>query len=262
MFSKNEMRKKLSCALKNRELYAVFQPKVDVTNNQIYSLEALIRWHYQGQDIPLSTFYTLLQSDLLGHQVFKFIIKESLDMHKKLLDEGLTCAMSINVSNPTLKLPHAAEEILELLEKSHIDKAAVKLEILECVDIFSDEIIQDNLKRLKASGIPLILDDFGSGEFFLKNIQLVDFDAIKIDREICLTAQSNNLIRDIISSVVVYGQQNSKVIIAEGIETEPQQALMRSQGVEVFQGYLFARPMAQRQVLPWLNNFYQQAAGY
>ena len=258
MFIQNEIRKKLSCGLKNNELYAVFQPKVDVTHNQIYSLEALIRWRSQGRDIPLSVFYTLLQNDWLGHQAFKFIFQQSVEMYKRLTAEGLSCPMSINISNPTLQLPHAAEEILERIETSKIDKSALKLEVLECVDIYSDAVIQDNLSLLKRYGIPLILDDFGSGEYFLKNIQLVDFDAIKIDRNMCLSAQTNRLLCDIISSVVKYGQQNRKVIIAEGIETEPQQALMRSQGIEVFQGYLFARPMTTAQVSPWLNDFYQQ----
>lgn len=255
MFTTSSLRKKFSEGLKNNEFYPLFQPTVHSTNKEIYSFESLIRWKHQGKEIPICYFNKILQEDHLGHRILEFVIDESVALHKKLESQGVANNFSVNVSTPSLIFPNAAARLIEIIEKKNIDKSVIKLEILESVNILSDDIIIENIRQLKNYGFEVLLDDFGEGEFFLKNATAIDFDAIKLDRQLCVSAQENFLARKIISSVVEYSQYTNKKVIAEGIETEDQKNLLHDLGVSIFQGYYFARPMTKEALLPWIKTF-------
>lgn len=255
MLNKQELRKNLHYGIVNNELYAVFQPEVSAHDQLIYSIESLVRWRHHDQEVPLSEFCHLLQEDSLGHQVFRFMLKEAVNMLQTLKQQEMQHSISVNISTPTLALPDHGRQIVDFLAQAGVSTCDIKFELVECVDVRSDKVIQDNINCLKSAGYEVLLDDFGAGGFYMSNSNVVDFDAIKLDRDLCSHSWSNKLKEKIIISLSEYGRQYGKKIIAEGVETEEQYQKLRAAGVNIFQGYLFAFPMRKENLIPWITSF-------
>ncbi|WP_158783920.1 EAL domain-containing protein [Pantoea sp. BAV 3049] len=260
MLNKRELRKNLHYGIVNNELYAVFQPEVSTHDKRIYSVESLVRWRHHDQEVPLNQFCHLLQEDSLGHQVFLFMLKEAVTMLEILKKQGMQHSISLNISTPTLALPDHGSEIVDFLARAGVSTSDIKFELVECVDVRADRVIQDNINHLKSAGYDVLLDDFGAGGFYMGNSNVVDFDAIKLDRDLCTCSWSNKLKEKIIISLSEYGRQYGKKIIAEGVETEEQHERLKAAGVNIFQGYLFALPMRKEKLIPWITSFTGNAA--
>jgi EAL domain-containing protein (putative c-di-GMP-specific phosphodiesterase class I) len=110
--------------------------------------------------------------------------------------------------------------------------------------IIADPVLAaEVVTRLRIKGIGLAIDDFGTGHSSLGNLRRLPIDVLKIDRSFVEDIEQSPEAYDIVATIVAMAKALSLDVVAEGVETEPQAALLRSHGVEVMQGYLFARPM-------------------
>ena len=152
--------------------------------------------------------------------------------------------MAVNVSARQFRQPEFVAETLAAIEETGARADRLKLELTETLLIENVEETIEKMHQLKQNGIGFSLDDFGTGYSSLSYLKLLPLDQLKIDRSFVRDVLVDPNDASIARSIVALGQALGLGIIAEGVETEAQRALLAELGCECCQGYLFGRPMA------------------
>jgi len=235
------LEKDLSNALKNNELFLVYQPKIDSQNNKIVGVEALLRWkHHKFGLIPNSKWIPILENSKSLKEIGIWVLQKALeDIYKLNKEFNLNLKVSINVDIKELTNDYYQKEIMKLsLNKRKI----LILELLERKAIkYWDELfkIREYFKKLS---IKFSFDDFGTGNTTLKYLTKLLPDEIKIDRSFVMNIHiSNNKI--ITKAIIAMAKSLDIKVVAEGVETEDELKVLNELGCFVIQGFLFAKPM-------------------
>ena len=240
----------LAAALKNAirsnngELQLHFQPEVSAGDGHILCIEALLRWNNPrhgaiGPDrfVPLAEETGLILE--LGHWVLSTACRQLAEWRQL----GIASRMAINVSAHELKQSDFTERLQALVREHRLDFSALELEVTETALVHSIESTADNLDRLRALGVRIALDDFGTGYSSLAHLSTLPINKLKIDREFVrgIDHALNN--RYIVEAMIRLADQLGIDVIAEGVETASDLAVLRELGCEQVQGWLFHRPM-------------------
>jgi len=235
------LEKDLSKALKNRELFLVYQPKIDSRNNKIVGVEALLRWKHQrfgiipnGKWIPILEKSKYLKE--IGLWVLHKATKDISNLNKEL---NINIKVSVNVDIKEFSSSYYLDE----LEKLPLEiRQILILELLERKAIkYWDELLKMR-GYLKKFSIKFSFDDFGTGNTTLKYLTKLLPDEIKIDRSFVKNIHiSNNKI--ITKAVIAMAQSLDINTIAEGVEKKEELEVLNDLGCFIIQGFLFAKPM-------------------
>ncbi|KUQ83622.1 MULTISPECIES: EAL domain-containing protein [Enterobacter cloacae complex] len=154
--------------------------------------------------------------------------------------------LSFNICAKQLNSPRVIEAVTNF-KKVFDGRIAVTLEIVERGTMNLDDFALDAMQQLTESGVRFAIDDFGSGSSCLKYIEHAGFSTIKIDK--CLTIASNGslIYSAVIDSIVTLAERLKIHVIAEGIENKEQLSLLKDKGVDIFQGYLFSKPVSMHE---------------
>ncbi|MEZ4334353.1 MAG: EAL domain-containing protein [Myxococcota bacterium] len=221
-----------------------YQPQVDVRTGEPLALEALVRWTMPGRGpvspvefIPIAEEAGLIQG--LGAGVLR---RACADCRAWRSDGFPKLRVAVNLSPLQLRRADIVEQIEACLEQTDLEADALELELTESALLEQTTTVVRNLERLRELGIRLALDDFGTGYASLSYLKRVEFDALKIDRsfvrDVCVDAGD----RAIVSAVAAIGRTFGLHVVAEGVETEVQEELIRQEGCDAMQGYLVGRP--------------------
>lgn len=234
----NELRK----ALENKELYLVYQPVLDMIDNQIICYEALIRWDSQlfGKVSP-DVFIKVAETTNLISTLEEFVFEKCFNEIKAFEARGEELLLSINLSSKGLVDVSFIHTIERLLRNTKITAANVQIEITETAIIENFDLAKRNLMRLKHLGFTIALDDFGTGYSSLTYLHQLPIDTMKIDRTFALQRGQGKQ-HEILSSIIDLGHKLKFKIISEGIETEAQKQFFIELGCHYGQGYLFGKP--------------------
>lgn len=222
-----------------------YQPQVLATG-QMCGAEALVRWVHPrrglvspGEFIPLAEKSGLILP--LGDWVLKQACTHLADWARDPDTAHLT--LSVNVSARQFRQPDFVAQVLSIVERSGIDPQRLKLELTEGMLVNNIEDTIDKMNALKAHGIGFSLDDFGTGYSSLSYLQRLPLDQLKIDQAFVrdLLNSPNDLA--IARTVISLGENLRMGVIAEGVETEGQRAMLASIACPSFQGYLFSKPL-------------------
>jgi EAL domain-containing protein (putative c-di-GMP-specific phosphodiesterase class I) len=231
-----------------QQLELHYQPKVWLDSGRLKGFEALLRWnHPQRGRIPPTDFIPIAEKcgliARLGEWVAKTALRQLRDWQLRgIVTRGIT--MAVNVSSHQLHSPDIFECVSRELEETHIPACCLVLEITESALIDSEQSVQALLERIVAAGIGLDLDDFGTGYSCLSYLHRLPFRSIKIDRSFVqmMTEEPKSL--KLVSSIIELARSLEMGVIAEGVETEEQEILLRKLGCPVAQGYRYCRPMS------------------
>jgi blue light- and temperature-responsive anti-repressor len=213
-----------------------FQPIVDIESQKVFAYEALVRGRANE---PAGAVFAALQSSEL-HAFDRAARIKAIGLAASL---GLTTGLSLNFMPRSLEtLPDAISSTIDAVRKAGLSERKVFLEVTE------GELIQDlagfsaTINQYRASGIHLVIDDFGAGHSGLN--LLADFlpDVIKIDIHLVRDIDSKGPRQAIVRAVIQVCDELGIEVIAEGIETELEYRWFKRAGVRLFQGYLFGRP--------------------
>jgi len=175
----------LKKAIKNEELVLYFQPKIDIKNNHVKGVEALIRWNHPKKGI-LTPFHFIDIAERGGiiHLIDSYVLEKSIQTLKKWSKNPYLKDLSIavNISANKFLEPNFVEELKSLLNKYKIDPSKLQIEITETLSIQNFEYTIAILNEIKALGIKIALDDFGTGYSSLNYIKKIPFDILKIDQ--------------------------------------------------------------------------------
>ncbi len=234
-FIERELRR----ALAEGGLDVHYQPIVTADGTAITGVEALVRWtHPERGAIPPDAFVPVAERTGQIGALGEFVLRRALDDARRWPQ----LSVAINVSPVQVRDPTLVVLASDALSASQIPPSQVVLEMTESVLIENPEEAKRRLDALRAIGVRLALDDFGSGYSSLTYLQRFKFDRLKIDRGFVRPLGKIRGSEAIIQAIVALGRALDLRIMAEGVETEEQRVLLRLAGCEEMQGFLFAKP--------------------
>lgn len=236
----------LRSAIDRQELSMHYQPIVALNDGRIIGFEALLRWHHSEFGmIPPNKFIPIAEQAGLIQPITVWILKETctqLSQWQKISPEYKNLIISVNISGKHLSNDDLIDDVEEVLESSRIDPKTLKLEITESVAMENAEHTINVLNKLKHIGVQLSIDDFGTGYSSLSYLHRLPFDTLKIDRSFVYLVGENGENSQILQTIISLAKNLKMRVIAEGVETPSQLAVLRNLGCDYAQGFLLAKP--------------------
>lgn len=249
-------------ALRDRKFDIHLQPVIETGSGRVIAAEALLRWDPREVDLPpLSTTLEATRHDALGQDLDRYVLDLSLSRLEQLQSEfGVDCpGLNINVSPTTLGDPAFLGHLARSLGRYRIDPSLICLEITEQVTADVDDALLTCIRHVKALGVRVAIDDFGSGYSSLTRLNRLDVDVIKIDRSLVSDVVDSERSGDIVTSVLHIGRSLDIEIVAEGVETAAQRAWLDAAGCPYVQGFLISRPLPWEDALGYLRTVVRTA---
>lgn len=244
-------------AIASNDLAVAFQPLVDARTSVWLGVEALARWVNKrtGASIGPDEFIPIAERsgliELLGLQILRKALVESRNW------PGLK--ISVNVSPAQFRNPAFPEHVARILAETGADAKLLTLEITEGIFMRNPERAQRIVKSLKALGVSISLDDFGSGFSSIGYLRQFDFDRLKIDRSFIAALDHEANAPNVIQATVALANAFNIPVTAEGVEREEQAVILRLSGCDEFQGYLFGKPMAASEISKFMRREIDEA---
>lgn len=247
-----ELEARLRDAFQKDELTNHFQPIVELETQRTRAIEALTRWSHPelglvspGEFIPIAEEVGLIV------QIGEWALRDACEHLAGWKRTGRLpdVSMSVNVSVRQFESPGflpAVEEALRL-----VDASRLRLEITESAVISSPRKAEEILDHLHGLGIGIALDDFGTGYSSLSYLHRFPFDVLKVDRSFVGRMIEDPQSRQIVRTIVDLGRSLGLTLVAEGIETEAQLAMLLDLGCELGQGFLFSKALPDADLVDW-----------
>ena len=236
-----------------------YQPIVDLRTSAIVGFEALIRWnHPQLGLIYPGSFISIAEETGLIVPMTQLTAQRAcgdLCYWQDQLQDKLKLTLNINLSSKHFLSPTLLDDIKEILSKTGMPPEQLKLEITETALMEdADETIR-LVHRLKDLGLQLVIDDFGTGYSSLSYLQRLPIDTLKVDRSFVSRIQSEpDGNRNIVEAIISLAHRLKMIVVAEGVETEEQFAILMEMQCQFGQGYLFSKPLPKPKVDELIEN--------
>jgi diguanylate cyclase (GGDEF)-like protein len=248
-------------ALRRYELFLVYQPLINIASGKVTGLEALVRWQHPEHGVmnPLDFIGIAEESNLihlLGDHVFQIACAQV----KRWQDNGMeSIPIAVNVSPRQFQWEGIVERLLAIIEASGVSPGLLQIELTESAIMKDSDGARRKLSELQRHGISLSVDDFGTGHSSLASLQSFPIDTLKIDRSFVERSETQEGIA-ILRAIVLMAHALRMTVVAEGVETEAQLALLRKIGCDHAQGFLLAYPVVADEIPALLQRLDAQAA--
>ena len=239
----------LRTAIDSDALYLHFQPIVHLPSRRVHALEALARWqHPVFGNIPPTEFIALAEANGDMPRLGQWIVRRACQEARQFV--GSYCdRVAINVSMWQLLQDEFLSHLDESLRLSGMKPHEIEIELTESVFAQKPERVLEIMSELRKRGVAISIDDFGTGYSSLSYLQRFPATVVKIDRS--FTANLERGGNSIIRAALELGKSLSMTVVIEGVETDTALHQLQALGASIFQGYLFARPMAAAAVPEW-----------
>lgn len=246
-----EIERALRHALHDNEFEMVYQPQVELETGQLVGFEALLRWNSRELGMVPPREFIPIAEDAgmivpIGHWLLReacFQLASWVDLARRDLKIG------VNVSTVQFRQTGFVDTVAAAVRDARIEPHLLEIEITESVLIDELELAVQILRRLDRLGVRTALDDFGTGYSSLAYLQRLPIQTLKIDRSfvsalaLSPTGRAGPAV-PIVEAITAMGRKLGKRLVGEGIETQAQARYLAKIGVELAQGYLYARPMS------------------
>lgn len=247
----------LRYALERDELVLYYQPVMDMPDQQLYSVEALLRWrHPEHKLISPDKFISLAEETGLIIPIGEWVIKTVCTQIKTWQNQGyIVPRVAINLSGRQFRDKDLTKNIARILNETGVEAEYITLEITESMLIDNIEKVVETLKCLSEMGIHISIDDFGTGYSSLSYLKRFPIHTLKIDRTFVRDIVTDKNDRTIVAAIIAMAHSLEMDVIAEGIETEEQLNLLIAQKCDHYQGYYFSRPVPVSEIESILKKF-------
>jgi EAL domain-containing protein (putative c-di-GMP-specific phosphodiesterase class I) len=217
-----------------------------VTGN-IIGVEALLRWHHPERGV-LSPFHFIdvAEERSIIHDITQWVVETGCRQLKQWQDAGLMVSLAVNISPRNLADITFTQVVAEALEKTGADPRFLELEITENTLIENQASALKVLEQLREKGVGIAIDDFGTGYSSMAYLKRYPISKLKVDRHFIKDIQSEAPDEEevaIVSAMIAMADSLGMGVVAEGIETTHQQAILRELGCTFGQGFLYSRPV-------------------
>lgn len=235
----------LRYAIAKNELSLVFQPKIDISRNQIVGAEALLRWHnYELGSISPNVFIPLAENIGLIDEIGTWVINRACEEAMRwqgFSSENLHVA--VNVSPQQFRTGTLLEAVNSALALSGLPSNHLELEITESLLLQDSHKPLSILNTLHDQGVILTLDDFGTGYSSLSYLRRFPLQVLKIDRSFIHDLEVDQSSKALVDAIISMAHSLNLEIVAEGVENEQQLGYLRQRNVKIIQGFLFSPPV-------------------
>ncbi|HSH87624.1 MAG TPA: EAL domain-containing protein [Methylophilus sp.] len=251
---RTEQKRELRHALLNNEFQIYYQPVVDLKTGNVTKAEALIRWqHCSLGMVSPAEFIPLAEETGLIHEIGSWVLIESLAQVLKWRTRfHPDFQISVNLSPTQFKNTTYFDRWFTLLDSTADTSNCLCVEITEGVLLDASQKTAKQLMRFREAGIEVAIDDFGTGYSSLAYIKRIDVDYLKIDRTFITNIAAESTDFPLVEAIIMMAHKLGLKVIAEGVETEAQLALLNSMGCDYIQGYFYSKPLPQPDFEAWL----------
>ena len=251
-----EMEAELRHAIEDGHLKVYYQPIYDLATERVVEVEALVRWQHPDRGLlqPID-FIPFAESMGLILEIDRFVLEAGCQQVRSWdAGDGPTVGLTlgVNLSAREFRVPGIVEAVAEILRRTGLPAAQLKLEITESVVMIESDLTESIIRGLTALGVRIAIDDFGVGYSALGYLRRLSADTLKIDRSFVAGLGSSREDAAIVSATIALARALDLSVTAEGIETAAQAALLRELGCERGQGFLFSPPVPAEQLVDLL----------
>ncbi len=244
----------LTRALESGDLFLEYQPKIDLSTEEIVGLEALVRWRAPGGGVvPPYRFIGAAERTAVIYPLTREIFRMALDQAARWWRDGVRLGVAVNASVRVLDDPRFTLTVADELASRNLPPRILTIELTETALISSPLQARAALSELARLGVTISIDDFGTGFTSFRYLRDLDVGEIKIDRMFITDALRSRRDSAIIRSVAALARGFDVKIVAEGVEERAAWSELRRLGCTIGQGYSIARPMPADAVAPWVN---------
>ncbi len=239
----------LRTATERGELWLAYQPQIRPLDGAIVSVEALLRWSSpQHGNVPPGKFIPLAERTGLIDRLTDWVLAEALDAQVRWRRLDVDISVSVNISPLSLRSVDFAQRVATEVDDRDLPPSALMLEVTESMAFDIPEAVE-RLAPLHSRGVRISIDDFGTGYTSLSVLPQLPLDELKVDQQFVREARTSKASEAIVVSVCELAHRLGLSAVAEGIEEPEDAALMSSFGFDLLQGYYFARPMPEDDLL-------------
>lgn len=248
------LRSELQEAIEHGHLNLHYQPLLNRAGD-VDGLEALVRWYHPTKGfISPATFIPIAEETGQIIPLSRWVMRQACKDAQQLVEQGLLKGrMAVNLSPLQFHRPNFLSTLRNVLNETHLAPEHLELELTEGILMRDADGAIDILHALSGMGVSTAIDDFGTGFSSLSYLRDLPIDKIKIDRSFVQDAAKSDKNAAICQGVITLALELDLRVVAEGIETVEQHDYLMSLGCEVFQGYLFAKPMPLDSLITWLT---------
>lgn len=236
----------LAEALAMGALEVVYQPIAEAATREVIGVEALLRWVHQGVEMPPDLFVAVAEESGIIHELGQFALERACR------DAAAWPAMplSVNVSPAQFRAAHFEDFVLATLRASGLESARLTIELTETYLIAQPDRAKLAIDRLRAAGVRVALDDFGSGYASIGYLRQFAFDELKLDRSLTAGVATDAVVQRLVHATAALGHALDLAVTAEGVEGEAEATLLRLAGCQRLQGYHISPALTAAEVAP------------
>ena len=239
-------------AIENEELHLAFQSKIDVHTGEVAGVEALVRWqHPERGAVAPTQFMPFAEQTGFIKSITRWVIEAAVRQCSRWIALGMPLKVAVNISAQDLLEPGLADSIVAALERHRVPTRLFGLEVTESGVMQDPATAIGVLKRLRALGIDIAIDDFGTGYSSLAYVKQLEVTELKIDRSFVRNIVQDQKDRAIVLSIIELAHNLELTVVAEGVEDQASAEVLRKLGCDLIQGYVYARPLAEREFGDW-----------
>ncbi len=246
----------LSMAMRRRQLYLEYQPVFAVDGSTLLGFEALVRWlHPTEGAVPPARFIPMAEETGLILRIGQWVLEQAaatLARWRATLPGARGLYVSVNLSARQASQPNLTGRVARILSETGLPPDALKLEITETAIMEDPDGALQRLEALRRLGVGIGIDDFGTGYSSLAYLQRFPVDTLKVDRSFVSAVAGDAENREIVRTVVTLGRSLGLHVVAEGVETAEQFAIVAELGCHAVQGYHFSRPVAEDRAVEFI----------
>jgi diguanylate cyclase (GGDEF)-like protein len=236
-------------AIDSRTLILHYQPTIDMRTGAVYGVEALVRWQHSTRGLLYpDRFIPLAERNGLMPQLTHAVLDLAVAKAAQLDQLGQRLNMSVNISRYDLVNEDLPDYVDNLLARHRYPHCRLTLEITESALGGDAGRVEDCVRRLRARGLRISIDDFGVGYSSISQLLRLALDELKIDQSFVFRLTSDPHAKAIVAAVIEVARSLEITTVAEGIEDNESFALLRVMGADIGQGYLIARPLTPQRL--------------
>lgn len=240
-------------ALARKEIYPVFQPKMNMKRQQVNACEMLCRWRdSKGREISPGMFIPSIEKSGKMYLLDFYMFEEACLFLARLKERGINHRCSVNISLKTLAMNDVVERLIGILEKYPIDATMITIEVLENIFETTNEDMHEKLEKLRGKGFLISIDDFGLEYSSLSRLYSIPFDEIKIPREFLIN-MNQDVSRKVFELILLLAQNVGVSTVIEGVEEKGQLEICLSKSVDYVQGFYYSKPLKEEEYLVYLS---------
>jgi diguanylate cyclase (GGDEF)-like protein len=237
-------------ALKNDELYLLYQPQIDVRSSEIVGVEALVRWRHPERGIISPTEFIPLAEETglivpIGEWVLRTACIQARQWQKST---KRSLRMAVNLSAKQFKDENLTQIVVSALNDTGLDPRLLELELTEGTLMDDARATMATLEQLRAIGVFLSIDDFGTGYSSMNYLKRFDVRALKIDRSFICGLPQDSENAAITRAIIAMAHGLKMIVVAEGVETDEQLVLLEEYGCDLVQGFYLGHPSPQEAI--------------